>query len=347
MTVVRLRRAVLALPLVVAAACSAPPGPAPSLLDPQGERAARIAGLGWFMIALATVIFVIVAVALSVALFRKRGPVGGQGPVGTLGPADLRGAPDAARWVVALGIVAPALVLALLMGLSIRQMTVLTAPAHAASLTIEVVGHRFWWEARYPDFKITTANEIHIPTGEPVALHLSSEDVIHSFWVPQLQGKMDMIPGKLNQFWLQADRPGTYRGQCAEFCGIQHAHMGLLVIAEDDATFHSWLTAQQQPAAQSSDSMVQRGAQVFARSGCISCHAIRAGRTPVGGSVGPDLTHLASRQTIAAGTLANTRGALGGWIENSQAIKPGNPMPAQSVNGEDLQALLDYLQSLK
>jgi cytochrome c oxidase subunit 2 len=332
-------------------------GPAPSAFDPQGPRAARIASLGWFMVVLATIIFLITAGTLLYALFRRR-----SGPVGGLGPADLRGAPDAARWVVIGGIILPAVVLAGLMAYTIYDMSVLAPPAKAADLAIQVIGRQFWWEVRYPGRQVVTANEIHVPVGRSVELDLSTEDVIHSFWVPQLQGKMDLIPGKLNTFWLEAGRPGIYRGQCAEFCGIQHAHMALYVIADEPAAFDAWLDAQRQPAAQSSDPLVQRGAQVFAREGCISCHSIRAGSAgaaPVGGNVpapptgggagnpGPDLTHLAARQTIAAGMLPNNRGNLGGWIENSQAIKPGNKMPPMQLDGESLQALLTYLESLK
>jgi len=203
---------------------------------------------------------------------------------------------------------------------------------------------------RYPNEGVITANEIHVPVGKTVQLNLSTGDVIHSFWVPQLHGKMDLIPGKTNQFWVQADHPGVFRGQCAEFCGIQHAHMALYVVADEPADFRAWLDEQRRPAAQSSDSLVQRGAQVFAREGCINCHAIRPGgpgTAQTGGTVGPDLTHLASRQTIAAGLLPNNRATLATWIQNAQGAKPGNLMPPMHLDDESLQQLLRYLESLR
>src|SRR5205823_825647 len=154
--------------------------------------------------------------------------------------------------------------------------------------------HQFWWEIHYPDQQLTSANELHVPVGQPVRLTLRAADVIHSFWVPQLMGKLDLIPGQPNVTWLQADEPGVYRGECAEYCGLQHAHMGFLVIADPPDQFAAWVAAQRRPATQSADPAVLQGAQVFAREGCITCHAIRYGAGATGGQVGPDLTHLAS-----------------------------------------------------
>ncbi|HYJ46860.1 MAG TPA: c-type cytochrome, partial [Pyrinomonadaceae bacterium] len=188
-------------------------------------------------------------------------------------------------------------------------------------------------------------NEIHIPTGQLIKLRLASDDVIHSFWVPNLSGKKDLIPGHEIILTFQADNPGEFRGQCAEFCGFQHAHMGLTIVAEPPDKFDDWMNRQRAPAAQPANDSEQRGQQVFLHAPCIMCHSIRG--TDAGGHVAPDLTHLASRKTIAASTLPNTRGHLGGWILNSQEIKPGNHMPPVPLSSEELQALLDYLGSLK
>jgi cytochrome c oxidase subunit 2 len=192
---------------------------------------------------------------------------------------------------------------------------------------------------------VTTANEIHIPVGRVVHFKLRSNDVIHSFWVPNLHGKTDLIPGHIADTWIRADRAGTYRGQCAEFCGYQHAHMALTVVAETEGQFRNWYAAQLQSAIQPATQQQARGRQVFLSSTCIMCHRIQG--TDAGGAVGPDLTHIASRQTIAAATLENTREHLRQWILDSQAIKPGNRMPPNPLNAEDLEALLDYLQTLK
>jgi cytochrome c oxidase subunit 2 len=216
-------------------------------------------------------------------------------------------------------------------------------------LTIEITGHQWWWQARYSDPEpsrvFETANEIHVPVGEPVRLDLVARDVIHSLWLPNLSGKKDLIPGRQNSLWLQVDRPGIYRGQCAEFCGLQHAQMALLVIAEPPAAFRAWREAQLRPAARPSTDAARRGEQVFLSSSCMLCHSVRG--TSSGGRLGPDLTHLASRTTIAAGTLPNRRGYLAGWIADPQHQKPGNQMPTNGLSPPDFQALLAYLGSLQ
>ena len=205
-----------------------------------------------------------------------------------------------------------------------------------------MTGHQWWWEVNYENpvasRSFTTANEIHIPVGQPVVLKLTSQDVIHSFWVPNLHGKKDLIPGHASMTWLQADKPGTFRGQCAEFCGHQHAHMAFTVVAEPPEQFYAWYDGQTRPAVQPAGESQQRGRQVFLSSACVMCHTIQG--TPAGATVGPNLTHV-------AGTLANNRGNLGGWVADSQEIKPGNHMPPNILRAEDLQSLLDYLESLK
>jgi cytochrome c oxidase subunit 2 len=215
-----------------------------------------------------------------------------------------------------------------------------------ANLDIEIIGHQWWWEVHYTNQDFDTANEIHIPVGQTVTLHVTTADVIHSFWVPELHGKMDLIPGQTNTFTIQADQAGVYRGQCAEFCGAQHAHMAFLVIAESAEDFQTWLDHQSQPGAEPEvGSLEQQGQQAFLGSACVYCHTIEG--TNASGHVGPDLTHLASRRTIASGILPNTPGNLAGWIINSQTIKPGNHMPPMNLNGDQVQALLAYLATLK
>lgn len=220
-------------------------------------------------------------------------------------------------------------------------------PSHA--LTIEVVGHQWWWEVHYddpnPSRRLVTANEIHIPTGEPVQFKLSAVDVIHSFWVPNLQGKRDLIPGYPTSHWITADKPGVFRGQCAEFCGLQHAKMALHIVAESPAQFRAWLAQSSTPSAPPADSTAAYGQRIFLTAGCSSCHTI--GGTPAQATIGPSLTHFKSRSMIAAGTLANTRENLVGWIVNPQAIKPGTRMPAIPLKPAELTALVSYLETLK
>jgi cytochrome c oxidase subunit 2 len=216
-------------------------------------------------------------------------------------------------------------------------------------LTIELTGHQWWWEATYsgpsPRDRFTTANEIHIPVGRPVLFVLNADDVIHSFWVPNLGGKKDLIPGRTQSVWLQADTPGVYRGQCAEFCGYQHAKMALFVVAEPPAAYSQWASASQAQATPPNDPKQIQGQQVFMKNSCSLCHNIEG--TLAGSHAGPDLTHVASRRTLAAGTIRNTRGNLAGWIVDPQRIKPGAHMPPNQLTSQDLDALLTYLQSLR
>jgi cytochrome c oxidase subunit 2 len=216
-------------------------------------------------------------------------------------------------------------------------------------VTIEVIGHQWWWEVRYPDpvssNLVVTANEIHIPVGTPIVLNSTSQDVIHSFWAPNIQGKRDLIPGRLTTIWFQADREGVFRGQCAEFCGHQHAHMAFLIVAEPPEKFQQWLRLQRQPAVKPMDEVTSRGQQVFVSHTCVMCHSIRG--TDAGSNNGPDLTHIASRSTLAAATIPNNRGYLAGWILDSQHIKPGNHMPQNPMASADFQALLAYMETLQ
>jgi cytochrome c oxidase subunit 2 len=322
---------------------------APSTLEPAGPQAAWIADIWWLELTLATLVFGLVLGALLYALFRQRPPQ----PQQAVGPGTtpyLREPTSRfanSRFVIAGGVFLPVVVLVPLFTYAVVLLRWLAAPGATASTEIEVIGHQYWWTVRYPGHQFATANEIHLPVGQPVRLSLTSTDVIHSFWVPQLMGKQDMLPGRQIETWIQADRPGLYWGQCAELCGVQHAKMAFVVAAEPPDEFERWVEQQRRPAVEPADPQTQRGAQVFARQGCIACHAVRYGSTPTGGEIGPDLTHVGSRLTLAAGVLENNRGNLSGWIANPQALKPGNNMPAVPLSADDLLAVAAYLESLK
>ncbi|HUG38359.1 MAG TPA: cytochrome c oxidase subunit II, partial [Candidatus Limnocylindrales bacterium] len=212
----------------------------------------------------------------------------------------------------------------------------------------DVRGQQWWWEFEYDGgtHAMRTANELHVPTGRRVVLRLRAHDVIHSLWVPALQGKLDVIPGKTNVTWLQADHPGVYRGQCAEYCGIQHAQMAFLVVAQPPEEFDAWLRAQRQPAVPPADDEARRGERLFVDRGCASCHTIR-GSLAFFGRFGPDLTHVASRRTLAAGVLDNSRDALARWVANPQGLKPGARMPHVPLAAADFQAILHYVSALR
>jgi cytochrome c oxidase subunit 2 len=220
--------------------------------------------------------------------------------------------------------------------------------ANRAPLHVTITGNQWWWQVDYQDPDVsrglTTANELHLPAGRPVQLTLRSGDVIHSFWVPSLAGKQDMIPGRDNSFRLLPVRTGYYRGSCAEYCGMQHAHMALDVVVESPSRFAAWYVAQLQPAKPPTNPLARAGMNWFMTHQCATCHMIAG--TDAGGRVGPDLTHLAGRRSLAAGTLPMNRGSLYGWIANPQGVKPGNHMPAVGVDAPTLHALVAYLETL-
>jgi len=309
----------------------------PNALDPRGPAAANIAQLWWIMFGLGMAVFAGVLLLLLYIVWTRPRHTGNLAP-------NLR-APENRHWLWWGGVIIPAIILSITLFFTLRSLIVLAAPPTPPVVTIEVIGRQWWWEVRYPEQNITTANEIYIPVGQAVELRLTAADVIHSFWVPELHGKMDMIPGKTNSFWIQADDAGVYRGFCAEFCGLQHAKMQYQVVAVAVDDFNAWLEHQSQPAPALTDERIRKGQQVFLGSSCVYCHTIQG--TNASGNLGPDLTHLASRQTLAAGVLPNNRGSLAGWITNPQHIKPGNLMPPTNLSGEELQALLDYLATLE
>jgi cytochrome c oxidase subunit 2 len=324
-----------------------------SAVDPMGPQAQAVNRLWWFFCYTLSAIFIIVIIFLILSTYkgwrsRKLAGETGDDERPALSPDPVR---ERSMRTVVIGATAlTTLMLFVYLIMSFVTGRAISSPLHAQNvLVIEVTGHQWWWEVRYndsvPSRMFTTANEIHIPVGQPVLLKMASTDVIHSFWVPNLMGKKDLIPGKDATLMFQADKPGVYRGQCAEYCGLQHAHMAFVVVAETQAQFDTWREAQIRSAAEPQADAEKRGRQVFLSNACVMCHTIRG--TQAGSMIGPDLTHVGSRQTIAAGTLPNTRGHLSGWIVDSQSIKPGNKMPPNSLSPEDLQALLDYLQSLK
>jgi cytochrome c oxidase subunit 2 len=306
-------------------------------LDPQGPVAGAMADLWWLMLGLGVAVFVVFAVLLLVGLFRRR-PAAEPQPDGQT--PNLSG-----RWIIAGGVMMPLAVLVVVFGATVQAMRAMPMTAPRGALAVEIVGHQWWWEVRYPDEGITTANELHIPVGRPVALRLTSADVIHSFWVPALGGKMDLLPDGTNMLVLQADEPGEHRSQCAEFCGLQHANHGLIVVAESAERFASWVADQQRPAVEPTEATARWGRDVLLRSNCVRCHAVRGTTADV--TVGPDLTHFASRPTLGAGVLPNTPDHLADWVTDPHAIKSGVEMPATDLTQEELDALLTYLRSLE
>lgn len=338
---------ILLLILLFTNACAAAPiSPPyqPSALNPQGAGAARIAELWWVMLALGTAIFILVVGLLFAALLRRR-----RGTSDTI--PDSSSNDTGREWPIWGGIVLPLIIIGIVFGYSIYTLAAIENPQEPPAVKINVVGRRWWWEVKYPEQGITTANEIHIPVGVPVQVQLQSADVIHSLWIPELHGKMDLIPTRINNITLRADKVGVYRGECAEFCGLQHAHMGFMVVVESKEDFDQWLSIQGQPVATPTDETALHGQQVFMSEGCVFCHTVRGlddkeiDRSSV--DLGPDLTHLNSRLTIAGASLTQNRGNLAGWIVDAQHVKPGSLMPNMYLNSEDLQNLLVYLETLR
>jgi cytochrome c oxidase subunit II len=325
-------------PLAPAVLALAGCGGSQDVLRPESGPEHRIADLWWIMLGGATVGFAVVAGLLLLGwLRRSSGGLPGGG-----------GDRAATRLVVALGVVVPILALSALFAWSnLFVLKSTAAPARGSTrLTVHVTGHQWWWEVRYPGRGVVGANEIHVPARTRVRLEVSAHDVIHSFWVPSLNRKIDMIPGRTSSILIDAERPGVYRGQCAEFCGLQHANMAMAVYADPPARFRAWLDRNARPARTPAGAQARRGLDVFLSAGCADCHAIRG--TSADARVGPDLTHLAGRQTIAARTLPNDRAHLAAWIRNPQDAKPGAKMPAfGSLPDADLRALVTYLGSLR
>jgi cytochrome c oxidase subunit 2 len=318
-----------------------------SVLDPAGPQAGKIAWLWDLFLWTSVAVFVLVVGFVAIAAIRAvRQRRRGEGDPLAEDPASDR---RMVRGIVAAGTVTVITLLALLI-VSIRTGDALASlEDDADALNIRVTGRQWWWQVEYehddPRRSATTANEIHVPVGRTVHLELTSSDVIHSFWVPSIHGKKDLIPGRLNRTWIRIDEPGEYRGQCAEFCGLEHARMAITVYADPPEVVAAWLAHQREAAPPPADAEARRGEQVFTGSPCVLCHAISG--TVAGGRLGPDLSHLASRSTLAAGALPNTIGNLAGWILDPQSVKPGSHMPATSLAPADLHALLAFLEGLR
>lgn len=317
-------------------------------LAPASAEAAEIAWLYWVFAGVCATIFALVMIWLAIAMLRGRG--NRPAALANVRPLvlDRQREQRMTRLVVA-AVVASVVTL---FGLLVADFSVgraLHPGERGDALTIRVTGHQWWWAIEYldrdPSKTFVTANELHLPVGRPVQLLLESADVIHSFWLPNLQGKKDLVPGHQTALWITPERAGTFRGQCAEFCGHQHAHMGLLAVVEPPEVFERWQEAQRASATPPATESQKRGQQVFLSRTCVMCHTIQG--TPANSRVGPSLTHFASRQTLAAGAFPNTRGHLGGWVLDAQAMKPGVKMPPNELPPDELHALLDYLETLK
>ena len=322
---------------------SAAAGPArrlTSIFAPESTPAQSIVDLSVFVLAITAVIFIIVSTLLVYAIvkFRATPATAGREPAQVYGSTQIELA-----WTII-----PILIVIVLTAATARVIhAIQDAPKPLAALDVTVIGHQFWWEFRYPTLGIVTANELHIPVSDPsrprpTFLKLLSADTDHSFWIPQLAGKTDLIPNRINEMWIDPRRPGVFLGQCAQYCGTQHAKMLMRVSVDAPDDFDAWVRAQQQSAAR--DASVIAGRQVFETTACINCHTVRG--TVANGRFGPDLTHLMSRATIASGAADNTPENLRLWIENPDAIKPGSLMPAMKLSDNDLDALVRYMRSL-
>jgi cytochrome c oxidase subunit 2 len=306
-----------------------------SALAPAGENARELAAFWWLMVSVLSAAFVIVTAALFYALYRTPSP-----------NSWIR----TRHLIIGGGIIFPSLTIVVFF-LSSLQISWLTAPRDREQPAVEVIGHQFWWEVRYPNggagkTPIISANEVRLPVGERVFFDVATRDVIHSFWIPKLGGKIDMIPGQINRISLKAEAPGVFRGQCYEFCGAQHANMAFSVIAMPREEFAAWLANEAKPAPSLDDPFLRQGQRAFVTAGCGSCHRIRG--TLSDGATAPDLTHVASRMTLAAGMLDNTPGNMAAWIVSAQQMKPGNNMPSfNGLDGPTLRALTAYLASLE
>jgi cytochrome c oxidase subunit 2 len=309
-----------------------------SVWDAQGSSAVHLKQLIIWIVAICSLVWTAVIVVMIWALFRSQDNQSDPHP-----QIEKR-----MTYAVAGSVVLTVLIIT---GFTIASFVTTRnlSEAKAGDLTIKVSGVQWWWKVSYmgstPELSFDTANEIHIPVGKSVRLQLEADDVIHSFWVPSLAGKQDLIPGRSNQLTLRAERPGIYRGQCAEYCGLQHSHMATFIVAEPEADFQRWAEAQKKEAAEPTDTEIEAGKAVFLAKPCAACHTIRG--TEATGSSGPDLTHIGSRQTIAAGLFETTRGSLAAWIADPQTLKPGNNMPLVPLASDELRQVSAYLASLK
>jgi cytochrome c oxidase subunit 2 len=328
------RRAMALLFVSLLAGCAG----AQSAIDVEGTSAIYLKQLILLIVAVCTTIWIVVMAVLAIAIFRSRRHA-----------ADTTTASEKRLSIIVTGAVG--LTVLIVAGLTVASYYTTRAigTIDTGDITVIVRGEQWWWRVTYPDggaaLAFQTANEIHVPVGRNVRLQLESADVIHSFWVPSLAGKQDLVPGRTNYLSVRAERPGVYRGQCAEFCGLQHSHMAMLVVAEDEPTFERWLDIQRHDARATFGDEAAAGRAVFLGKPCAACHTIRG--TDARGTTGPDLTHIGSRETIGAGLLERTRGSLAAWIADPQTLKPGNNMPMVPLASEELRDISAYMESLK
>jgi len=313
----------------------------PNIFAPESTPARAIFGLSIFVLVITAIIFVVVFTLLvySIVKFRGSSADAGREPAQVYGSTQIELA-----WTII-----PVLIVVVLFLATARVIhAVQDAPMPANALEVTVIGHQYWWEFRYPKLGIVAANELHIPVSDPAHptptfLKLLSADTDHSFWVPQLAGKTDLIPNHPNSMWMDPHRTGIFLGQCAQYCGTQHAKMLLRVSVDSPEDFAAWVRAQQQPAIQ--DEKVIAGRRIFETTACINCHTING--SVANGRFGPDLTHLMSRRTIASGAAENTTEKLRLWIQTPDAIKPGSLMPAMQLSDGDLDAVVTYMETLR
>ncbi len=319
-----------------------PAAPPMNYLQAFGDKAEAISLLTWALLALSIAVIAIITLLTAAGVFMRRTPLTahetGREPIVRPG--------GGLSWIT-VGVAFSTLALFGAMAWNAYTMAAINKPPRAPAFTIEVIGHQWWWQFRYrsddPAEIFDTANEAHIPTGAPVRLEVHTQDVIHSFWIPALGEKIDLIPNQTNVTWFEAHTPGVYRGQCAEYCGRQHAHMAIAVVAETPDAFHAWRAAQLRAAEKQQGDLAAGEAMFQAR--CGACHTVRG--TLAGGKLGPDLTHVASRAGIASNTLQNTTATLTGWIADPQRIKPGNKMPTLELQAPELAMIRRYVESLK
>jgi cytochrome c oxidase subunit 2 len=333
------RRATTLAAAVLLAACNG----TTSYMDATGTAGKHEATLGWWLTAVACVVVLFVSVAVLLGISRHRNDPH-RGDEGVMPRRDVK---SGLSWIY-VGVAVSVVILAISFGGTLVTLNAASRPRITPSLTVDVTGHQWWWEVTYsqaddPSLGFTTANELHLPVGQPVRVRLHSADVIHSFWVPQLAGKMDVIPGQVNETWLEARQPGDSRGMCGEYCGMQHAMMALDVRAESPEAFRRWADARRAGAKAPATASANAGRVVFARS-CGVCHAVAG--TEALGRMGPDLTHLESRPTIGAGALTNTNEHLAQWIRNAPAVKEGVRMPPMALSDAELRDVVAYLETL-
>ena len=332
------RIATFAVATVVLAACGN--SSSPNMLDPKGSEAKHIAGVWWLMFGLAAGVYLIVGGLIVHAILRGRRRARAE-------DASVDG-PDSPRFddrmIAYGGVVVPLVILFVIAVVTVRTTNALRRPA-TNPLRIDVVGKRWWWDVTYPATHFTTANAIHLPAGRPIEIRLTSDNVIHSFWVPQLAGKVDTIPGQTNLLRFTAPTPGTYEGECAEFCGIQHTHMGFVVVVQSEGDFGRWLAGHEKPALEPASELADEGQVAFDTLPCAGCHTIAG--TPAQGTRGPALTDIGARPTLGAGAAANDPAHLKQWIRDAPSLKPGVLMPPVAMTDAQARAIVAYLESLR